>query len=136
MPDRRQPEAMDNEREPPRRWRRRQRDLGYALWASFLMSCAATAVFFAAVDPEVLSGNNTLHWEIGREAGYAIGFFGFWLLTLATAAFVIWLVRSEPALSPRGTSRRGNGQRDGRRRGGLWRRRVRPSAPEGREERP
>jgi hypothetical protein len=127
---------MDTEHEQPRRWRRRQRDFAYALWASFLMSSAATAVFFAAVDPEVLSGNNTLNWEIGREAGYAIGFFGFWLLTLATAAFVIWLVRSESALAPRGTSRRVNGRKNGRRRGGLWRRRARPGASEGREERP
>lgn len=136
MPDRRHGEVMDPALDQPRPWRRRQRDFAYALWASFLMSCAATAVFFAAVDPKVLSGNNTLNWEIGRQAGYAIGFFGFWLLTLATAVFVIWLVRSESALSPRGTSRRGDGRTNGRRRGGLWRRRARPVAPEGREERP
>jgi hypothetical protein len=80
---------------PPKPWRRRQRDIGYAGWASFLMACAATMVFFAAVDPEILSENNALGWEINRQTGYAIGFFGFWLLTAATSVLVIWLVRTE-----------------------------------------
>lgn len=80
---------------PPRFWRRRQRDIGYAGWASFLMACAATAVFFAMVDPEVLSGTTTPGWEISRQTGYAIGFFGFWCLTAATSVLIIWLVRTE-----------------------------------------
>lgn len=87
---------FDQLAERPRPWRRLQRDAGYALWVSFLMSCAASAVFFAMVDPEVLSGTTTPGWEISRQAGYAIGFFGFWLLTAVTSIFVIWLVRSEP----------------------------------------
>lgn len=87
--------APDLELEPPRFWRRRQRDVGYVVWASFLMACAATGVFFAMVDPELLSGTTTPGWEISRQTGYAIGFFGFWALTAATAAFVIWLVRTE-----------------------------------------
>ncbi|WP_206211817.1 hypothetical protein [Wenzhouxiangella sp. XN24] len=80
---------------PGRPWRRRQRDFAYVVWSSFLMACAASAVFFAMVDPEVLSGTTTPGWEISRQAGYAIGFFGFWLLTAGTAAFAIWLVRTE-----------------------------------------
>ena len=80
---------------PGRPWRRRQRDFAYVAWASFLMACAASAVFFAMVDPEVLSGTTTPGWEISRQAGYAIGFFGFWLLTAGTATFAIWLVRTE-----------------------------------------
>lgn len=82
----------------PRPWRRRQRDFAYVAWASFLMACASSAVFFAIVDPQVLSGTTTPGWEISREEGYAIGFFGFWLLTAATGAFVLWLVRSEDRL--------------------------------------
>lgn len=120
----------------PRPWRRRQRDLGYIAWASFLMACAASAVFFAMVDPQVLSGTTTPGWEISREAGYAIGFFGFWLLTAATALFAIWLVRTELQASMTGTSRPGEGQRNGRRRGGPLRRRIRPHATPGNEERP
>ena len=81
--------------EPPRTWKRRQRDIAYVLWISFLTAAVATMVFFASVDPEVLSGNNTLGWEISRDAGYALGFFGFWLLTASTAALVVMLVRTE-----------------------------------------
>jgi hypothetical protein len=110
----------------PRPWRRRQRDVAYAAWASFLMACAASAVFFAMVDPEVLSGTTTPGWEITRQAGYAIGFFGFWLLTAATATFAIWLVRTEPTGSAAGT-RRPRSAQNGRRRG-LLRRRTRPAA--------
>lgn len=65
------------------------------LWVSFLTAAVATMVFFAAVDPEVLSGNNTLGWHISRDAGYALGFFGLWLLTASTGALVVILVRTE-----------------------------------------
>lgn len=123
---------LDPELDRPRPWRRRQRDIAYVAWASFLMACAASAVFFAAVDPEVLSGNNTLQWEIGRQAGYAIGFFGFWLLAAATGAFVLWLVRTEGRNG--GGTRRRSGGRNNHRRRGLLRRRARPAAARDTEE--
>lgn len=125
------PRDPGEQRPPP--WRRRQRDLGYVAWASFLMACAASAVFFAMVDPEVLSGTTTPGWEISRQAGYAIGFFGFWLLTAATALFTLWLVRSEPSPPP-GTRRSHDGHKQQRRRPGLLRRRPRPEQAEGRKE--
>jgi len=125
------PQDLDQERVTP--WRRRQRDIGYVAWASFLMACAASAVFFAMVDPQVLSGTTTPGWEISRQAGYAIGFFGFWLLTAGTAAFAIWLVRSEPAPPP-GTRVSRDGHKQQRRRPGLLRRRPRPEQVEGRKE--
>jgi hypothetical protein len=87
--------APEDPPEPPRTWKRRQRDIAYVLWISFLTAAVATMVFFASVDPEVLSGNNTLGWRISRDAGYALGFFGFWLLTASTAALVVMLVRTE-----------------------------------------
>jgi hypothetical protein len=118
----------------PRPWRQRQRDVGYIAWSSFLMACAASAVFFAMVDPEVLSGTTTPGWEISREAGYAIGFLGFWLLTAATALFAIWLVRTERQPPGKGTRRTGNGHRNGRRRGGPLRRRLRHDPTTGQEE--
>ena len=99
------------------------------------MACAASAVFFAMVDPDVLSGTTTPGWEISREAGYAIGFFGFWLLTAATALFAIWLVRSEPPRPPARTPGAPGGPGTGRR-GGPLRRRPRPDSSEGREEQP
>jgi hypothetical protein len=125
----------DEEGDRPRLWRRRQRDVAYVAWASFLMACAASAVFFAMVDPEVLSGTTTPGWEISRQAGYAIGFFGFWMLTAATALFAVWLVRTELPGPNGGTRRPLNGQRSGKRRGGPLRRRLRPRADQGREER-
>jgi len=125
------PQDPEQQRIAP--WRRRQRDIGYVAWASFLMACAASAVFFAMVDPQVLSGTTTPGWEISRQAGYAIGFFGFWLLTAGTAAFAIWLVRTEPAPPP-GTRVSRNGHKQQRRRPGLLRRRPRPEQVEGRKE--
>lgn len=85
----------DAEPEPPRLWRRRQRDIANVLWISFLMAAVATMVFFAMVDPEVLSGTTTPGWEISRQTGYAIGFFGFWALTLASCVLSLFLVRTE-----------------------------------------
>jgi hypothetical protein len=121
-------QSFDPDEDTPRSWHRPQRDIGYIAWASFLMACAAAAVFFAMVDPAVLSGTTTPGWEISREAGYAIGFFGFWLLTAATAMFAIWLVRSEPRPPPARKSRAGGERKSSRRRGGPHRRRVRPGA--------
>jgi len=101
------------------------------------MACAASAVFFAMVDPQILSGTTTPGWEISREAGYAIGFFGFWLLTAATAVFVIWLVRTENGPRSRaGTWRRPDGQSSGRRRRDPLRRRGRGDTSQSPEERP
>jgi hypothetical protein len=128
------PRQPDND--PPRPWRRRQRDVGYVIWASFLMACAASAVFFAMVDPAVLSGTTTPGWEISRQAGHAIGFFGFWLLTAATSVFVIWLVRTEPRPLGDTTRHRAGGPRTGRRRSMLLRRRGRRDAAPEHEERP
>lgn len=130
-------EPPGHEDEKPRPWRRRQRDIGYVSWASFLMACAASAVFFAMIDPEVLSGTTTPGWEISRQAGYAIGFFGFWLLTAATSVFVIWLVRTENG--PRnsgGTQRRAEGQRRRRRQRSPLRRRDRHDGGQGQEDQP
>lgn len=128
-------QQLDPLDERPRPWRRRQRDIGYVAWASFLMACAASAVFFAMVDPQVLSGTTTPGWEISREAGYAIGFFGFWLLTAGTSAFAIWLVRTENGL--RGVTRRPvDGQQGRRRRRSPLRRREHHDASQDREDRP
>lgn len=86
---------IDTGNEAPRVWRRKQRDIANVLWVSFLTASAATMVFFASVDPEVLSGNNTLGWEISRQSGYALGFFGFWALTAVTGFLCVLLVRTE-----------------------------------------
>jgi len=85
----------DTQEAPARVWRRKQRDIANVLWVSFLTASVATMVFFASVDPEVLSGNNTLGWEISRQSGYALGFFGFWVLTAVTGFLCVFLIRTE-----------------------------------------
>lgn len=85
----------EREHELPKVWRRRQRDIANVIWISFLTAAAATMVFFATIDPEILSGYNTLGWHISRQTGYALGFFGFWLLTVVTSVLSIFLVRTE-----------------------------------------
>lgn len=87
--------ATEPEGQPQKAWRRKQRDIANILWVSFLTASAATMIFFASVDPEVLSGNNTLGWEISRQSGYALGFFGFWALTAVTGFLCVLLVRTE-----------------------------------------
>jgi hypothetical protein len=101
--------------DPPRHWDRRRRDLGNMVWISFLMAAVATMVFFAMVDPLVLSGMTTPGWEISRQTGYAIGFFMFWLLTAATCALSFFMARTDhrardvPGLERRLRRERGTG---------------------------
>ena len=59
------------------------------------MAATASAVFFAMVDPEILDGATAPGWRISQYAGYAIGFFMFWMLTIATSILSIFLVRTE-----------------------------------------
>jgi len=59
------------------------------------MAAIASAVFFAMVDPAILDGATAPGWRISRYAGYAIGFFMFWMLTIATSVLSIYLVRTE-----------------------------------------
>ena len=59
------------------------------------MAAVATMVFFAMVDPLVLSGMTSPGWEISRPTGYAIGFFMFWLLTSATCIVSFFMARTD-----------------------------------------
>ena len=93
--DRRTTDSLRVEVDPPRHWDRRKRDLGNMIWISFLMAAVATMVFFAMVDPLVLSGMTSPGWEISRETGYAIGFFMFWLLTAATCFLSFFMARTD-----------------------------------------
>lgn len=96
MTDPRTPEHIDKpEGKQSPVWRRSKRDFANVVWISFLTAAVATMVFFSMVDPEVLSGNNTLGWEISRQTGYAFGFFGLWLLTGITSFLSVYLVRTE-----------------------------------------
>jgi len=72
---------------------RRIRDLGVVLWPSFVTAGVATAIFFANIDPEALRAATFPSLEIGRKAGYTIGFFMFWGVTAASSYLTYILLR-------------------------------------------
>ena len=77
-----------------RQWSRNAQALAIVVWISFLSAAIGTMVFFALFDPEDLSGILDGELEIGRDAGYAAGFFFFWVLTATCSAVTAWLVRT------------------------------------------
>ncbi len=80
--------------EPERR--ARGLDLALVLWPSFLAACAASLLFFAAVDPALLrdAGPHLLA-GLDREAGYALGFIFFWGVGALASALSVYLIRTE-----------------------------------------
>jgi hypothetical protein len=84
------PQPLDPER---RRW---GVDVGLVLWPSFLASCAASLLFFAAVDPALLrDAGPRLFADLDREAGYALGFLFFWAVGALASALSVYLIRTE-----------------------------------------
>ena len=76
--------------------RRRLRLLGAVLWPSFLTAGVATMVFFANIDPETLRSQTLPDWDITRRAGYTIGFFMFWAVTVASSLLSVFLFGTAP----------------------------------------
>jgi hypothetical protein len=65
----------------------------WVMWPAFLIAAAAETVFFTVFDPV------DLHFfgaplEMSRQAIYTIGFFGFWVLCMASSALTVFLERS------------------------------------------
>ena len=81
------PPAFDH---PPRPLVQR---LGAILWPSFFSAGVATMVCFAHIDPLALRDLTFPGLEIGREAGYTLGFFLFWIATGASSLFTWVLLR-------------------------------------------
>ena len=79
-----------------RQWSRNRQAIAVVVWVSFLIAAVATMVFFAFFDPEDLAGILDEGLEIGREAGYAVGFFFFWILSAVCSGLTAWLVRTAP----------------------------------------
>ncbi|HEY4559804.1 MAG TPA: hypothetical protein VIG54_03565 [Lysobacter sp.] len=75
---------------PPRPMAQR---VGAILWPSFFAAGIATMVFFAYVDPVVLRDMTFPQLTVGRELGYTLGFFAFWLATSASSLFTWILLR-------------------------------------------
>lgn len=79
-----------------KQWSRKRQAIFTVAWISFLSAAVGTMVFFALFDPVDLSGIFDEDLAIGREAGYAAGFFFFWGLTLICAGTTAYLVRTAP----------------------------------------
>jgi hypothetical protein len=79
---------------------RRQRDVAVAGWSSFLVAALGTMVLFAFVDPMTLVEVTEPPLPVERMTGYAIGFFFIWILTAASAALTLYLLRTSHAEPP------------------------------------
>ena len=79
-----------------RQWSRNRQAIAIVVWISFLAAAVQTMVFFAVFDPVELAHSIDDDLDIGRDAGYAIGFFFFWILSAACAGLTAWLVRTAP----------------------------------------
>jgi len=77
-----------------RQWSRNKQAVATVIWISFLAASVATMVFFALFDPVELLA--TVDIDVGRQSGYAIGFFFFWIISAGCSAITAWLVRTAP----------------------------------------
>ncbi len=84
-----------------RQWSRNRQAIAIVVWISFLSAAIGTMVFFALFDPVELSGIFDEGLDIDRDAGYAAGFFFFWILTAICSAVTAWLVRTAPKRDPK-----------------------------------
>jgi hypothetical protein len=79
-----------------RQWSRNRQAIAIVVWISFLSAAIGTMLFFALFDPVDLTGIFDEDLDIGREAGYAAGFFFFWVMSGLASAVTAWLVRTAP----------------------------------------
>ena len=79
-----------------RPWSRNRQAVATVVWISFLSAAATTMLFFAFFDPVELAASLDVGIDIGRQAGYAAGFFFFWILFALCSGVTAWLVRTAP----------------------------------------
>ncbi|MEL7186750.1 MAG: hypothetical protein AAFN50_10025 [Pseudomonadota bacterium] len=77
-------------------WSRNKQAVFTVVWISFLCAAVGTMIFFAMFDPVDLTQVFDEDLAVGRDAGYAAGFFFFWFLTLCCAGLTAFLVRTAP----------------------------------------
>ena len=67
--------------------------LGWVLWPSFLVACAAELIFFSLFDPRDLHlfGNPV---DADRMLVYTLGFFAFWAIGAVSSGLTVFLARS------------------------------------------
>lgn len=79
-----------------RKWSRSKQAVFTVAWISFLVAAIGTMVFFAAFDPADLIGVVDEDLAISRDAGYAAGFFFFWVLCALCSGITAYLVLTAP----------------------------------------
>lgn len=79
-----------------KQWSRNKQAVFTVVWISFLSAAIGTMVFFALFDPVDLSGIFDESLDIGRDAGYAVGFLFFWVLCAICSGVTAFLVRTAP----------------------------------------
>jgi len=88
--------VVNEEYRDARKWSRNKQAVATVIWISFLTAAVATMLFFALIDPIELLAAFDPDLAIGRQAGYAAGFFFFWLIAVGCSAVTAWLVRTAP----------------------------------------
>jgi hypothetical protein len=71
----------------------------WILWPSFIAGGIGTVLFFSMLDPVDLRFVGAL--ELGRKAGYTIGFFFFWALAACSSALTCFLQRRADEINKR-----------------------------------
>ena len=84
---------MSDAEEQVPEWSRDTQKLAILGWVSFLVSCVTSVVFFAFVDPLLLVDALDISFIQGREMGYSVGFFFFWVSALVNGWLCIRLAR-------------------------------------------
>jgi len=79
-----------------KQWSRNKQAVFTVIWISFLCAALSTMVFFAVFDPVELIGIFGDDLDISRDAGYAVGFFFFWMFSLMCSGITAFLVRTAP----------------------------------------
>ena len=87
---------IDEEYRGAKQWGRDRQAVFTVVWISFLSAAVSTMLFFAFFDPIELGGlfDETLHFS--RDAGYAVGFFFFWIICALCSGMTAFLVRTAP----------------------------------------
>lgn len=65
----------------------------WIVWPAFVVAGVAEAIFFTLFDPFDLQFLGTT-LEISRPGVYTLGFFGFWMLGIASSALTVFLEAS------------------------------------------
>lgn len=87
---------IDEEYRGAKQWSRDKQAVFTVIWISFLSAAVATMIFFAVFDPVELGGMLDEDLDLSRDAGYAAGFFFFWVLCALCGGVTAFLVRTAP----------------------------------------